>query len=57
MRGALASTFKLEINHPRITSQPTGAAYLTITSSDYREFLRSLGYSWGKRSAESASLI
>ena len=48
----LASTFKLEINHPRICQPANRAAYLTITSSDYRELLRTLGYTWGKRSAD-----
>ncbi|HEY7011712.1 MAG TPA: SNF2-related protein [Streptosporangiaceae bacterium] len=48
----LASTFKLEINHPRICQPANRAAYLTITSSDYRGLLRTLGYAWGKRSAD-----
>jgi intein/homing endonuclease len=47
----LASTFKLEINHPRISTVSRCAA-LRITSSDYRRFVTNLGYSWGKRSAE-----
>src|SRR5262249_15309693 len=47
----LAQTFGLEINHPRISKPASRAAYLTITSSDYRRFLRSLGYTWGQRSA------
>jgi SNF2 family DNA or RNA helicase len=47
----LASTFGLELGHPRISQQANRAAYLTITSADYREFLRGLGYTWGQRSA------
>ncbi len=47
----LANTFQLQINHPRISKPANRTAYLTITSSDYRAFLRKLGHSWGKRSA------
>ncbi len=48
----LASDFRLEINHPRISEPANRAAHLAITSSDYREFLKGLGYTWGRRSAD-----
>jgi nucleotide-binding universal stress UspA family protein len=48
----LGSTYKLEINHPRICQPANRAGYLSITSSDYRGLLRTLGYTWGRRSAD-----
>jgi intein/homing endonuclease/superfamily II DNA or RNA helicase len=47
----LASTFNIEIGHPRISNPANRAAHLTITSSGYRALLANLGYAWGKRSA------
>jgi intein/homing endonuclease len=46
----VASTYQLRINHPRISTYDRGS-YLKINSLDYRTFLTSLGYIWGKRSA------
>jgi SNF2 family DNA or RNA helicase len=49
----LGDSFQLRINRPSIAEPPSPrAAYLRITSTDYREFLKSLGYAWGKRSAQ-----
>ncbi|HLY66581.1 MAG TPA: SNF2 helicase-associated domain-containing protein, partial [Chloroflexota bacterium] len=46
----VASTYHFGINRPRIRTFDRGS-YLMINSSDYRAFLTSLGYTWGKRSA------
>ena len=49
----IGDSFQLQINKPSITEQRAPrAAYLRITSVDYREFLKNLGYIWGKRSAQ-----
>jgi SNF2 family DNA or RNA helicase len=48
----LADTFRLEIGHPQISRPANRPAYLNICSSDYRGLLSSLGYVWGKRSAD-----
>jgi hypothetical protein len=49
----VGNSFQLQINQPSIVEQKSPrAAYLRITSVDYREFLKSLGYTWGKRSAQ-----
>jgi SNF2 family DNA or RNA helicase/intein/homing endonuclease len=48
----IGDSFQLKINRPSIVETGSRrAAYLRITSVDYQEFIKNLGYTWGERSA------
>lgn len=42
----------LNLNHPRIHTDPVRASHLAINSAAWRDYLVSRGYAWGKRSRE-----
>jgi intein/homing endonuclease len=48
----LAGNHGLQFNHPSIRIYVDHCPYLRITSADYRKYLASLGYRWGRNSAE-----
>lgn len=50
----LRDRYGIKINQPSISTHKDHAANLRLTSVQYRAFLESRGYIWGKRSAEKA---
>ncbi|MEC4814350.1 MAG: SNF2-related protein [Scytonema sp. PMC 1069.18] len=49
---SIGKRYQLKINSPKISTFPGKVPFLRVNSKDYRQFLETKGYVWGKLSAE-----